>query len=314
MTKISIVSPVYGAPDSVKELAQRLTDTLKKLVGSDFEIILVNDGCPMGSWNHIRQVIETNEYVVGINLSKNFGQHNAIAAGLSKAKGDWVVVMDCDLQDLPEEIPKLFNATLAGYDVVFGRRVFRESSFFKKLSSKIFYKVYDYLTGFETDHSIANFSVISRKVVDSYIQMPEQHRPYSYFINWLGYKRTNIDIEHAKRVHGKSAYTFKKLLDFAIDSIISQTNRPLKIAVKLGFTFSFTSFIFGLFLIFKWAMGGIVEGWTSVMVSIFFATGILLANLGLVGLYIGKVFDEVKKRPVFIISETVSQARSNKPN
>ena len=308
MKKISVVTPVYGAPGAVRELAERLTKTLKTLVGDDFEIIFVNDGCPLGSWQEIRRVTKNNEYVVGVNLSKNFGQHSAIAAGLSKAKGNWVVVMDCDLEDMPEEIPKLYDAALAGADVVFGRRVVRQNSFFKKLSSVLFAKVFNYLSGFETDHSIANFSIISRKVVDSYNQMPEQHRPYSYFINWLGFERVDIDIEHAKRTHGKSSYTFRKLLEFAFNSIVSETNKPLKIAVKLGFSLSLISFMYGMFLVYKWAMGGIVEGWTSVMVSIYFTAGILLGNMGLVGLYIGKIFDEVKSRPVFIIAEMITKA------
>jgi len=312
MKKISVVTPVYGAPGALPELTERLTSTLQSLVGNDFEIILVNDGCPFNSWHGIKQVVENNEYVVGINLSKNFGQHNAIAAGLSKAKGEWVVVMDCDLEDLPEEIPKLYKATLAGADVVFGRRVSRQNSFFKKLSSKMFSKVFNFLSGVETDHSIANFSIISRKVVDSYNQMSEQHRPYSYFIGWLGFNRVDIDIAHAKRRHGKSSYTITKLFEFAIGSIISETNKPLKMTVKLGFIFSLVSFFYGIFLVYKWAIGDIVEGWTSVMVSIYFTTGILLGNMGLIGLYLGKVFNEVKARPIYIIAETITKTDTHK--
>lgn len=304
--KISIVSPCYGAPELLEELVDRVTQSISKIT-SVFEIILVNDGCPKGSWSVIRKIVDKNEHVIGINLSRNFGQHRAIAAGLSKASGDYVVVMDCDLQDMPEEIPRLISKSLEGYDVVFGRRVKRQDSVWKKFCARIYYKVFDFLTGFTTDHAVANFSVISKKVVESYNNMPEQNRPYSYFITWLGFERCDLDIKHSSRPEGKSSYTFVKLLDFAINNVISETNKPLRLGVKFGFMMSFISLMVAVVLAIRWYFGVVVPGWTSVIVSIFFTGGLILAKLGLIGLYIGKVFDETKSRPLFIVSEVVSK-------
>lgn len=302
--KLSVVSPIYGAP----EVLEQLVDRLSKVLGSitkDYEIILVNDGCPKGSWSEIQRLVGVYPCIKGVNLSRNFGQHKAIAAGLYQVSGDFAVVMDCDLQDMPEEIPKLVGKAQEGYEVVFGRRVDRKDNLWKKTSAKVYYSVFDYLTGFKTDNSIANFSVISRKVVDAYKNMPEQNRPYGYFINWLGFKRADVEIEHSERPEGKSSYTFFKLLEFAVNNVISETNKPLKIGVKFGFIMSLVSLIFAFLLVLRWYYGSVVQGWTSVVVSIFFVSGLILAKLGLIGLYLGKVFDETKKRPIFVVAEII---------
>ncbi len=301
---ISIVVPVYGCSISLNFLYARLEKTLSTIT-DNFEIIMINDASPDDAWSTIKELSHKDERVKGINFSRNFGQHRAITAGLDYAQGDWVVVMDCDLQDQPEEILKLYNKAQEGYDVVFGKRIQRQDLYLKKLASKIFYKVYDYLTGYDTDHSIANFSIISKNVVKNFRKMGEQHKPYGYFINWLGFKRTDIEIDHASRAEGKSSYSFKKLIDLATDNIISQSNKPLKMSIKFGFTMSFFSAGYALYLIARFLLADIsVAGWTSVMVSIYFVAGLLLVNLGFVGLYIGKIFDETKKRPLYVVDET----------
>ncbi|MEC7310083.1 glycosyltransferase family 2 protein [Vibrio crassostreae] len=301
--EISVVIPVYGACKSLDELISRLMLILKTKT-NNFEIILVNDASPDRSWEIIKEHASIEPRVKGINLSRNFGQHKAINAGLAHSQGRWVVVMDCDLQDQPEDICILYEKALEGFDVVFGKRTERKDSFLKKLSSKVFYRVYDYLTGYITDHSIANFSIISRKVVNSYLLMKEQHKPYGYFVNWLGFKRVNIDVNHAQRPQGHSSYTFKKLLQLASDNIISQSNKPLRMSIKFGFSMSLFSMFYSVYLVFQYLINDIpVAGWTSVMVSIYFVSGIILANLGFVGLYIGKVFDETKGRPMYVVDE-----------
>lgn len=217
------------------------------------------------------------------------------------------------MQDQPEEILKLYNKTQEGYDVVFGKRIQRQDKYLKKIASKIFYKIYDYLTGYDTDHSIANFSIISKNVVHNFRKMREQHKPYGYFVNWLGFKRSDIEIEHASRLEGTSSYSLKKLIDLATDNIISQSNKPLKMSIKFGFTMSFFSAGYALYLIFRYLITNVsVAGWTSVMVSIYFVAGLILANLGFVGLYIGKIFDETKKRPLYVVDETTFSEDSKK--
>lgn len=302
--EISIITPVYGCCKSLNSLYERLNQTLS-IITNNFEIIMINDSSPDNAWEAIKELSKKDVRVKGINLSRNFGQHKAITAGLDYAKGNWIVVMDCDLQDQPEEIIKLYNKALEGYDIVFGRRAERKDSFLKKLSSKLFYKVYDYFTESKIDNTIANFSIISKKVLNILKQMREQNRTYPLFVNWVGFKRTEINIDHSSRDEGKSSYTLSKLINLAIDSIVSQSNKPLKLSIKFGFVVSFLSLIYGVLLIVRYLISGVpVEGWTSVMVSIYFIGGLLFANMGILGLYIGKIFDETKNRPIYIVQET----------
>lgn len=301
---ISVVSPVYGCAKSLTTLYERLEKTLTQIT-EEFDIIFINDASPDDAWTIIKQLSEKDNRVKGINLSRNFGQHYAIAAGLDYALGEWVVVMDCDLQDQPEEILTLYAKAQEGYDIIFGRRVNRQDSFIKQASSKLFYKIYDYFTESKVDSSIANFSLISDKVVVYMQKLTERSRSYPLFVNWVGFKRANVNIKHSMREEGKSSYTFKKLINLAIDSIVSQSNKPLRLSIKFGFTVSFLSFLYSTWLIIRYFIYTIpIEGWTSVMVSIYFIGGLLFANMGILGLYIGKIFDEVKNRPLYIIQET----------
>lgn len=306
ITKISVVIPVYGCCSCLYELYQRLQITLDS-INVDYEIILVNDSSPDRSWEIINKISQRDTKVKGINLSRNFGQHYAITAGIDYATGNWLVVMDCDLQDQPEEIIKLYNKALEGYEVVFGRRYFRQNSFFKKMSSKIFYKVLDYLTESKTDNTVANFSIVSSSVMNNYRKLREQYRSFPLFIRWLGFKTAYVNIEHAERAEGKSSYTFNKLLNLAINSIVAQSNKPLRISIKFGFAVSTLSLLYAIYLIVRFLfLSQPVSGWTSMMVSIYFIGGLLFANMGILGLYIGKVFNEVKGRPLYIISETLN--------
>lgn len=308
---ISIVTPVYGCCKSLNSLYERLNKTLSTIT-NDFEIIMVNDASPDNAWEVIEELAKKDSRVKGINLSRNFGQHRAITAGLDYASGDWVVVMDCDLQDQPEEITKLYNKAQEGYDIVFGKRVKRKDSFFKKLGSKIFYSLYNYLTDSNFDNTIANFSIISKKALNAMKMYKEQNRSYALFVNLLGFKRINIPINHATREDGKSSYTFKKLVNLAIDSIVSQSNKPLKLSIKFGFLMSFLSLVYAAWLTSRYIIFGVsVEGWTSVMVSIYFIGGLMFMNLGFIGLYIGKIFDETKARPLYIIDKITRRRKGN---
>lgn len=302
---ISVVVPVYGCRECLNDLVARLDNTLGAIVG-DWEIILVNDACPDGSWETIMEIAHDNPRVAGINLSRNFGQHYAITAGLDNTRGRWVVVMDCDLQDQPEEIVKLYAAAKEGYDIAWGRRIRRRDSPFKKICSRLFYRVFDYFTELTSDPSIANFGIYSAKVIESYRSLREQSRTFPLFVRWLGFRSVMVDIEHSRRVSGLSSYTFSKALSLAMDSIVAQSNKPLKLSIKLGFSISLFSMVYGLYLIARYFLYTIpVQGWTSVMVSLYFLAGLLLANMGILGLYIGKIFDETKNRPLYVVRDTV---------
>ena len=305
MPLISVVSPVYGCQKSLTNLYERLSKTLKTLT-DDYEIILVNDSSPDNAWDTIKELVLKDDRVKGINLSRNFGQHKAIAAGLHNAHGDWVVVMDCDLQDRPEDIIKLYKKAQEGYEAVFGQRIGRKHSRKKRWASRVFIAVYDYLSDSKTDPTIGNFSIISRKVVDGLKELKEQHHPYTFFVIWLGFKRTYIEIEHAKREIGTSSYNFKRLIQLAMDNIVSQSNKLLRMSINFGFGLAFFSALYAFYIIIKYFVTDeTVPGWTSVMVSIYFIGGLLFANLGLIGLYIGKIFDETKNRPLYVIDEII---------
>ena len=305
MPHISVVTPVYKAEKMLPELYRRLKCTLETIT-EDFEILMVNDHSPQGDWEVIRSLAKGDARVRGLDLSRNFGQHHAITAGLDYARGDWVVVMDCDLQDQPEEIAKLYAKALEGYDVVFGRRYRRMDGILKRITSKIYNKVYSALVDEKVDGSIANFSIVGRKVVKELRKLQEQNRSYDLFVNWLGYKRAIIDIEHAKRLEGVSSYNFKKLIRLATDSIIARSNKPLRISVRFGFLISFVALCFIVYLAIRYFLSGItVEGWTSVMVSIWFIGGLLFMNMGVVGLYVGKTFDEAKGRPLYVVQDAI---------
>lgn len=300
---ISVVIPVYGCKTSLMELVFRLQETLKSIT-AEYEIILVNDASPDKPWLLIKELSSKNNNIIGINLSKNFGQHCAITAGIDYCSGDWVVVMDCDLQDKPEEITKLYNKAIEGADVVLGRRYYRKDKFLKRLSSKLFFKVYDYFTDMKTDHTVGNFGIYSKKVIDQFILMREQNRIFTLFIKWLGFEPVYIDVEHSERPEGKSSYSYSKLFNLAIDGIVNHSNKPLRLSIKFGFLIAFVAFLFGIYMVIRYFLYDVPMGWTSIMVTMFFIGGLLFANLGLIGLYIGKIFSEVKGRPLYVVTET----------
>ena len=243
----------------------------------------------------------------GINLSRNFGQHYAITAGLRYVSGEWIVVMDCDLQDRPEEIINLYNKALEGWDIVYARRFERKDKFLKKMSSELFHTVYDWLSGLKTDAAIGNFGIYKRIVIDEYNKMGEVARSFGTCIFYLGFKHCAIDVRHAERMEGKSSYNLHKLLKLAFDVIISNSNKPQRLAVELGFIMAFVSFVLALYNILAHFIGIIqVPGFTTTIFSVWFVGGVLLAVMGILGLYIGKIFDQVKNRPIYVVSEKIN--------
>ncbi len=300
---ISIVIPVYGCSTCLIELNNRLTEILCQ-ISENYEIIFVNDASPDNSWEIIKKLAENNNKIRGINLLRNFGQQNAILAGLSYTIGKATIVMDCDLQDQPEEIINLYNTYKQGFDFVLGRRINREDNFIRKFSSKLFYKIFNFFTGNISDYTTSNFGIYSNNVIENYKLLPEKIKLLPLMAKMQGFKVGFVNVIHSKRKTGKSSYNTYKLLSFAFNIFISHTNKPLKLFIKLGFLLSLFSGIYLFYLIFRKLYLDIPIGWTSIMVSIFFIGGLLFANLGIIGLYIGKIYDEVKNRPLFTVKET----------
>ena len=303
---ISVVSPVYGCSTSLVELYMRLTESLKK-ISETYEIILVNDASPDGAWEVIVKLCEKDSRVKGLNLSRNFGQHHAITAGLEFAKGEWIVVMDCDLQDRPEEILNLYNKAIEGYDMVLGRREIRKDSVVKRFFSGIFYWVFSYLTLTKQDKSVANFGIYSRPVIKSLLSMNDKYRAFALMIQWVGFVKTYIPVKHENRTNGKSSYNFRKSINLALNAMIAFSDRPLKITIKVGFVTVVLSSLFILYKIINSLLFGYeIIGWASLIASIFFSTGIIITVLGVLGLYIGRIFEEVKNRPIYLIRNKIN--------
>jgi dolichol-phosphate mannosyltransferase len=300
---ISVISPVYGCKVCLYELYSRLKETLEKIT-LDFEIILVNDGSPDDVWETIIDLANKDPRVKGINFSRNFGQHYAITAGLDYCSGEWIVVMDCDLQDQPEEILKLYNETAKGYQIVYAQRIKRNDKWLKRILSKLFYAVLGYLTETDQDPTIANFGIYHKNVVESIRQMGDYHRYFPTMVRWVGFKHTKIAVTHAKRENDNSSYSFKKLSRLALDIILSFSDKPLRLTVKFGFIISSLSIVFGIYnLILFFNHKILVPGYTSLIISIWFLSGLIILVLGVVGLYIGKAFDKVKDRPSYLIKD-----------
>lgn len=311
-TQISIVTPVYQAENMLRELYSRITENIIKLNVS-YEIIMVNDGSPDNSWQVIQEISREDGHVKGMNLSRNFGQHNAITAGLDHAKGCWIVIMDCDLQDRPEEIINFYHKALEGFDIVVGRRMSRKDKILNIITSRLFYQLYNYLTDQNVDSTISSFGIYSNKVIQNIQSMRERTRSFGRFAYWVGFKRAEIDITHAERSAGQSGYNLRKRISLAVDSILAYSNKPLKLTIKFGFFMSFICVIYIIYLMFRYYFFSIsVTGWTSLIVSLYFLAGLIISLLGMVGLYIGKIFDEVKQRPLYIIeSATFKDDRMN---
>ncbi|MCL1959606.1 MAG: glycosyltransferase family 2 protein [Spirochaetes bacterium] len=302
---ISVVSPVYQAEKIITELVRQLHENLAAIT-DNYEIILVNDASTDNSWEAVVVECTKDSRVKGINLSRNFGQHYAITAGLHYAKGDWVVVMDCDLQDRPDEIPNLYRKAQEGWDIVYARRTERQDKFTKRLFSKLFYAVFMYLSGIKTSNN-GNFGIYHSRVIAEYNKMKEYARSFGTIIQYLGFNSCEINVIHGKRFEGKSSYSLTKLIRLAADIILSSSDKPLKLTIKFGLFVSVLSFLLALYNIIAKLTGIIqVVGFTTTIFSIWFVGGIILFVLGIVGLYIERIFTQVKGRQLFIVKEEIN--------
>lgn len=303
---ISIVSPVYAAEKLVDELVSSIIENVSPIT-NDYEIILVEDCGPDNSWQKIEAICAQNDKVKGIKLSRNFGQHYAITAGIANASGEWIVIMDCDLQDVPAEIPRLFAKAQEGYDIVYAQRVERQDGFLKRLSSAVFYKVFSYLTDTHQDKTVANYGIYHKKVINAILSMNDNIRYFPTMSQWVGFKKTYLPVVHAPRKEGKSSYSFRKLLELAFNNMIAFSDKPLRLVVKLGLSIFLFSFFIAGYYIYKYLNNEIIVlGYASLMVSLWFLSGIIIFILGVIGIYIGKTFERVKNRPIYIIDKKLN--------
>lgn len=300
---ISIVSPIYKAKKSIPTLVSRVSLAAAEIT-DNYEIILVEDGCPQNSWETILLESQKNNHVKGIKLSRNFGQHQAITAGLEAAKGDWIVVMDCDLQDVPENIPLFYHKAMEGFDLVVGKKINRQDNIFRKFESFIFYKFLEKLTGVKVSIGVGNFGIYNSKVIDALLLMKEEFRSFGIQIVWLGFNRFEIDIDSDERYEGTSSYTFFSKWKLALNTITSFSNRILGFIILLGVLISIGAFsLISFNVIMVWFNPDKIPGWSSIILSIYLSLGLVISTIGIVGLYVGKIFSQVKYRPNFLVSE-----------
>lgn len=296
-SQLSIISPVYEAESLLDELVSRIVAQVSPLT-SRFEIILIDDGSQDGTWKKVEDICLRDKRVKGIRLSRNFGQHSAIAAGIEAACGEWVVVMDCDLQDRPEEIPALYRKALEGYDIVLARRSERKDRLNTRISSKLFYSLLSWLSGIKYDSSIANFGIYHHKVILPMLQVQSSIPFFPAMVNWVGFSQTSILVEHAERLKGKSSYNFAKKIKLAIHVTLSHKNNLLRCMIGCGMAISLLIlFCSGVLSFYD------CKGLFALLSSL---SGLMIFILGIIALYVGKMADTAQGKPSFLIRKKIN--------
>lgn len=305
--ELSVVSPCYGAPTLLRELVRQITETVAQLTDS-YEIILVEDCSPDNSRDIIRELCAQDSHVKGVFLSRNFGQQSALNAGYDTARGDYVVTLDCDLQNPPSQIRDLFLKVKEGYDIVFATRRNRPDNFFMTQGSHVFNKLMGFLTDTRQDEAVAEFAIFSHKVIDAMAKMGDYHRYYPLMTQWVGFKTAKVDVEHAVRTDGKrSSYSMRKRIELAISTAVSFSTKSLRLIVYFGTLVTLAAIVGAIVLVIKTIiMDETVSGWATLFVSMWFIAGIMIMVMGIIAVYVGSIFDEVKHRPSYLISETLN--------
>ena len=302
---LSVVAPVYREEGNVAEFCRRVGAALAGIT-RDYEIVLVEDGGGDGSWARIVEESRTDRRIKGLRFARNFGQHYAITAGLSAARGDWVVVMDSDLQDRPEVIPELYAKARQGFEIVFVARRDRPEALWYRAAQRIFYALFRWLAGTDYDPAHGNFSILSRRVLAHYLSLNEQLRFYGGMLAWLGFPRASIEAAHGRRHAGRSVYTLRNRLRLAGAIVVAHSDRPLRLSIGFGFLMAAGAFAYGVVLVVRALLGQIVvPGYASMMASMFFIGGLVLLVQGIVGVYIGKIYAEARRRPLYVVAETI---------
>lgn len=305
---ISVVLPVYNEEAGLKELHRRVTDVLRAN-GWNYEIIFVNDGSRDGSWNRILELGASDRGVCGVNLSRNFGHQIAITAGVELSRGATVVVMDSDLQDPPELIPEMYELYRTGFEVVYAQRRKREGETkFKEWTAKVFYRLMRRMTNIDIPLDTGDFRLMSRRVVEDLTRLQEHSRFVRGLVTWVGYNQTPILYDRDRRYAGSTKYPLGKMMKFALDGITGFSSQPLRLASHAGLFFAMASLALMVFLtVYKIGGGeGIIPGWTSLAVAVLFLGGVQLLSVGILGEYIGRIYEEVKRRPLYLVRDTVN--------
>lgn len=304
MIRYSIVVPLYNEEAVVCETHKRLSEVMSS-TAEEYELIFVNDGSRDNTEKLVKEIMTHDKHTCLINFSRNFGHQTAISAGMDNARGQAIVVIDADLQDPPEVILDMIAKWKEGYDVVYGKRIVREGeTAFKKVTAKIFYRFLSSMTTIDIPKDTGDFRLIDRKVCDAMKTLNEKNRYVRGLVSWVGFKQTSVDYVRKERFAGETKYPLKKMLRFAGDAITSFSYKPLKLAGYAGYTLSIASFLYLLYIVIrKLTLGDFSIGWASTVAISLFFNGVVLIVLGIMGEYIGRIYDECKGRPLYIIDE-----------
>jgi len=306
---LSVIVPVYNEEEVIAESYKRLKAAVAA-IGESYELIFINDGSRDKTPQMLAEICEQDDCVRFINFSRNFGHQPAITAGMDYAQGDAIVVIDADLQDPPEVIGDMAAKWREGYDVVYGKRLKREGeTAFKKLTAKMYYRLLKNVTSVDIPVDTGDFRLIDRKVCDAMKSLGERNRYVRGLVSWVGFKQTAVEYVREKRFAGETKYPFKKMLKLAMDGIMSFSYKPLKLASGIGFAMSLISFVYLIVVICQRLFTNTtVEGWASTTAILVFTQGIVLMMLGIIGEYMGRIFDEIKGRPIYIVREVIGFA------
>ncbi|OPX42845.1 hypothetical protein CLHUN_33290 [Ruminiclostridium hungatei] len=301
---LSVVVPVYNEQEVIDETFRRLSATFKDYF-MDIEYIFINDGSKDNTYFKLRDIASSNKEVRVINFARNFGHQIAITAGMDYAKGDAIVIIDADLQDPPQVILQMVDKWKEGYQVVYGKRLQREGeTFFKKLTAKVFYRFLDSMTDVKLPVDVGDFRLIDRKVCDAMKCLPERSRYVRGLVSWVGFRQTSVEYHREKRFAGETKYPLSKMLKLAGDGIFSFSYKPLKLATFLGMLVSAFSFIYLIIvLVQRIVKNDVASGWASSMAVSLFLNGVMLIVIGIMGEYVGRIYEEVKARPLYVVGE-----------
>lgn len=302
---LSIISPVYRAEKIVDLLVERIKEEVSKIT-DNFEIILVEDGSPDNSWEAIERNCKQDTRVKGIKLSRNFGQHYAVTAGVEIAQGATTVIMDCDLQDDPAHIHLLYQKYKEGFEIVFTKRIGRKHSFFKLITAKIYNFLFLWFSDSSYDTNVGSLVLFGEKVRTEFLRIQDKDRLYIQLLKWVGFQSTYIPVEHRNRQEGTSSYSFFKLVNIAVQGWTSHSYKLLKVSVYLGFFFLLVSSMGILSMVFLYFYKGFQLGLASVSLLLMFCTGLILISIGITGIYIGKTFEQSKNKPLYIIDKQLN--------
>ncbi|MEI6131522.1 MAG: glycosyltransferase family 2 protein [Bacillota bacterium] len=303
---LSVVVPVYNEESVILETYKRLKTVLDSM-SIEYEVILVNDGSKDKTAEMATEICTNDTAWKFLNFSRNFGHQIAITAGMDYSSGEAIVVIDADLQDPPELIPQMMEKWHEGFDVVYAKRVKRDGeTFFKKFTAKMFYKLMRYMTDFDLPTDVGDYRLIDAKVREALKLVNERNRYIRGIISWLGFKQTAVEFNREKRFAGETKYPLRKMIKFAFDAITAFSYKPLKIATYLGTFVSIASFIYLIVVIVSAIIGKTAPGWASTLAVSLFFNGVVLVILGIIGEYIGRIFDEVKARPLYIVARTIN--------